>query len=256
MTNVTIKEAFVKTLGGSGIGISNFRLSYASNINIQGTLIKKEREDTVGYGFPLSHVKNSTFNLKLLNETNVANGMIIVDCENVNLNVDIQNVYLGMLIEDNKNIKISGSIQNCIYEGIKFFKGNADTIYIDVVIKNALTNLAINSGSVGKNIDVTGDFSKDETGTYCIRIEGTTENVKLHSLNMSGWSSGTMVYGNGQVDLQAYDCDGYTRRDSIDGNDNYCKGTVVYNKNPATNNIISWLCLQSGKPGMFREIHL
>lgn len=251
--NIVIKNIDVEGYSANGISITNICNSVVENIELYGKVTKIDNSASSVIAFSgVSGLKGSIKAIQkiTINGINPSNGLLIINSQNIDLDIDIQNSAKGFELDTNtNNFNIRGKITQCLYDGLVI--GNVQNGNLTLNIKNVGIGggygcIRIHSTTTNiNNITFYGDFGKETNGTYCFKVDGVGSNVKVINADMSGWGDGNYVRGiNTSGLLLTENCKGYNYRDAFPTLDTITIATKFWYNIPISS--IGIVCTKSG----------
>ncbi|MDR3541178.1 MAG: hypothetical protein P4L69_09490 [Desulfosporosinus sp.] len=198
--NVTIKSAIIRTSGTNGCAVGNHALATVKNIEINAVITRYGK--TAGTAFVLNHVDNFKGTIECYKEGIVPSyGAVITASNYVEANLEIYNSITGLdLGENSSHFNLSGKIIGTTKNGVEIYDGASQGV-INMEIKQVAQGnsqygvIRISPGQVVDNLIFKGDYSFDQSGGYCFKVDWGTTNCRTENLKMSGWTAGQKVTG-------------------------------------------------------------
>jgi hypothetical protein len=205
-------KVYVESLGTSSFSLYNNFGADCRNITVADLVVNKTTPNAFKNALYIYKFNNVKIKAVLReNQSTIANlktvALNVDGGDNINLDVDISNVYQGAsigLTTNITNLKLSGKIYSVLYEGVnvtKLSNSNLRDLKVyqgDLANSGSAWNFRFTSSAVVSNVNFKNcDFSKGTSGYRAVNVNGTTTNVWFEDCDFSGWATiNEMFSGN------------------------------------------------------------
>jgi len=248
--DVQFGKVYIEGRGQGAFGVGNHYGATCRRITVDSLIINKRTRLGTGirFGLYLKGVKNVRISKAIIteNQETVENltltAISIIDCDDVEMNIDVFNVAKGMNLgfgTNSNNIRIKGQIRKVLMEGIEV--GGISNSVIDIDIEDCAANgdaywyLKFGSGTNIVNTTFKGALRKVNTGFRAVTVAGNVD-CEFIDCDFSGWAKGAeQVSGTytGVTKMSFKNCKNYNYHGGTPNYGYWMPGDFVENNSPS-----------------------